>query len=112
MEANPSAKIADRNSSEPRSGSEFESSFGSWKNPGARALAYDDSRFHSACYDLIKFAGLGRNADRRHGRHRRPGSRRDRVKVDKSLFGTCVSKPLRARQVRLAEGLQKRPLPQ
>src|SRR5665213_211931 len=45
------------------------------------------------CYDLIKFAGLGRNADRRLGRHRRPGSRRDRVKVEKSRFGTCVANP-------------------
>ncbi len=92
-------EIADRNSSEPRSGSGSGWSSGFWRNPAARVPAYDDFHFHSACFDLINCAGLGRDADRRHGRHCRPGSRRDRVKVNKSRFGTCVSKPLRARQV-------------
>src|SRR5271166_5648816 len=60
------------------------------------------------CYDLVYCAGLGRNTDRRHGRHRRPGPRRDLVKVDKSRIGTCVSKPLRARQARSDRAASRR----
>src|SRR5882762_5479828 len=88
--AGPSEEIADRISSEPRSGSESEWSSGFSRNPAVRARAYDDCHFHWAYYDLTKNAGLGQDASGRQKRHCHPGSRRDLVKVAKSDGADCV----------------------